>query len=75
MNAMFTNSIDKRYMDVKVTEPPVNRSVSGYGMAIPTRYMVKYKNKWRRVYCSIFSNIGTLYIDKRLFMTLVIFED
>jgi len=26
--------------------------------------MVKHNGKWRRVYCCIFSNIGTLYIGK-----------
>lgn len=75
MKAMFTNCIDKRFMQVKATEPPRNYSVSGYGKAIPTKYLVKYKNRWRRVYCSIFSNVGTLYIDKRLFLTLTILED
>ena len=37
---------------------------TGYGSKIPTRYMVKYNNKWRRVYCRIYSNSGTLYIGK-----------
>ena len=35
---------------------------TGYGKRIPTRYMVKFNGKWRRVYCRIYSNIGTLYI-------------
>lgn len=74
MYARFTNSIDKRCMEVKTTEQPLNRSVSGYGSAIPTQYLIKYKNRWRRVYCSIFSNSGTLYIDKRLYLTLTIFD-
>jgi len=37
---------------------------SGYGSRIPTQYKVKYFGKWRRVYCHIYSNIGTLYIGK-----------
>lgn len=40
-------------------------TTTGYGSRIPTRYMVKYKNKWRRVYCMQYSNCGTLYIGKR----------
>ena len=28
----------------------------------PARYMVLFDGKWRRVYCAIFSNIGTCYI-------------
>ena len=37
---------------------------SGYGSKIPTQYMVQWEGKWRRVYCKIYSNIGTLYIGK-----------
>lgn len=36
---------------------------SGYGSKIPTEIMVKYNNRWYRVYCRIYSNIGTLYIE------------
>lgn len=38
---------------------------SGYGSRIPTQYMVKYNRKWRRVYCIIYSNSGTLFIGKK----------
>lgn len=37
---------------------------TGYGKRIPTRYMVRYNGKWRRVYCCIYSNNGTCYIGK-----------
>lgn len=37
---------------------------SGYGSKIPTQYMVQWEGKWRRVYCKIYSNIGTCYIGK-----------
>ena len=38
-------------------------TVSGYGSKIPTQYMVRTSgNRWRRVYCAVFSNIGTLYV-------------
>ena len=38
-------------------------TVTGYGSKIPTRYMVRtIDQKWRRVYCAIFSNIGTCYV-------------
>ncbi len=39
-------------------------TASGYGERVPTSYMVNYHNKWRRVYCAIYSNIGTCYIGK-----------
>ena len=35
---------------------------SGYGRKIPTSHMVYWCNKWRRVYCCIYSNSGTCYI-------------
>ena len=45
-----------------------NRSLSytasGYGKRIPTHHMVRFNDKWRRVYCCIYSNIGTCYIGK-----------
>ena len=40
-------------------------TATGYGSKIPTQYMVKFNDKWRRVYCMIYSNNGTLYIGKR----------
>lgn len=39
-------------------------TATGYGKRIPTRHMIRHGGKWRRVYCCIFSNIGTLYIGK-----------
>lgn len=37
-------------------------TATGYGAKIPTRYKVYFSGKWRRVYCRVYSNIGTLYI-------------
>lgn len=37
-------------------------TASGYGARVPTEYMVWYNGHWRRVYCRIYSNIGTLFI-------------
>jgi len=38
-------------------------TATGYGSKIPTRYMVRtIDQKWRRVYCAIFSNVGTCYV-------------
>ena len=39
-------------------------TATGYGKRIPTSTMVRFNGKWRRVYCCIFSNIGTCYIGK-----------
>lgn len=38
---------------------------TGYGRKIPTSIMVKIpglRNIWRRVYCCIYSNVGTCYV-------------
>ena len=39
---------------------------TGYGRKIPTTKMVRLPGnpRWRRVYCCIFSNIGTCYVTK-----------
>jgi hypothetical protein len=39
-------------------------TATGYGRKIPTTNMVKLPGSghWRRVYCCIFSNIGTCYV-------------
>ena len=47
---------------VKETACPKSNCKTGYGDKIPTQRMVFIDNKWRRVYCRIYSNIGTLYV-------------
>lgn len=37
-------------------------TASGYGNRIPTTMMINLNGRWRRVYCCIHSNNGTLYI-------------
>jgi len=41
-------------------------TASGYGRKIPTSRMVRLPGdpRWRRVYCCVFSNIGTCYVTK-----------
>ena len=45
-------------------ERGLSYTATGYGKRIPTQWLVKYNGKMRRVYCCIFSNIGTCYIGK-----------
>ena len=52
----------KEYGRVKETGCPHSNSKTGYGDKIPTQYMVFIANKWRRVYCRQYSNIGTCYV-------------
>ena len=49
-------------------------TATGYGARIPTRHMVQLNGRWRRVYCCIFSNSGTLYIGPRNNKTIVNIE-
>lgn len=49
---------------VKITNEPRFYSASGYGRKIPTRYMVRIGNRWRRVYVCCISNSGTAYVGK-----------
>ena len=52
----------KEYGRVKETECPKSNSKTGYGDKIATQYLVFIEKKWRRVYCCIYSNIGTCYV-------------
>jgi hypothetical protein len=49
-------------------------TASGYGARIPTPHMVKFNGRWRRVYCRIYSNIGTNYIGRGADRFIVNFE-
>lgn len=44
--------------------PLYGRTADGYGRKIPTRYWVKLDGdtRERRVYCIIFSNVGSLFV-------------
>lgn len=48
--------------DAKVTPVPRSTSVTGYGPKIPTRYMLRCQNVWRRVYMMQYGNSGSPYI-------------
>lgn len=54
---------------VKIAELPWQKAgltwtATGYGRRIPSRYMVRWGSKWRRVYVCQISNAGTAYIGK-----------
>jgi len=56
--------LESKEMPLSWQEKGLTYTATGYGKRIPTRYMVRYNGKWRRVYCAIYSNIGTCYIGK-----------
>ena len=37
-------------------------TATGYGAKIPTQYKAFVQGKFRRVYCKIYSNIGTCFV-------------
>lgn len=43
---------------------PYGQGVDGYGRKIATPYRVRFNGRgpWRRVYCCVYSNVGTLYV-------------
>ena len=48
--------------DHTTTAQPVNPYVSGYGSRIPTRHMIRYEGRMRRVYVACYGNSGSAYI-------------
>lgn len=59
-----------RTIEVEAKERPtwwqkrgLSYTATGYGRRIPTRFKVKVNGRWHRVYCCIFSNSGTCYIE------------
>lgn len=61
-----------QYYDLEVSDvlavwttevPRKGQTQTGYGKAIPTQYVIKTRDgRTHRVKCSIFGNLGTLYI-------------
>ena len=49
--------------DVKLSEAPRSgQTLTGYGPKIPIGYMVRYGNRWHRVYMANYGNAGSAYI-------------
>ena len=47
----------------KACEYPLRgQTVSGYGKAMPTAYMVRLNGRWRRVKACCHSNVSTMYV-------------
>jgi|TARA_R110002033_G_scaffold90267_1_gene140273 hypothetical protein len=68
VNGVSVESKEERLPHQKMN---LSYTATGYGRRIPSTFMVKFKNRWRRVYVAIYSNAGTAYIGKleeRLFV-------
>ena len=62
LDSLATITVDVREQILPWQARGLSYTRSGYGGRIPTQYMVRFNGKWRRVYCAIYSNSGTLYI-------------
>lgn len=52
-----------RVTATRQTEPPRNRSRTGYGSKLPSSWMLQLDNKrWHRVYIVCWSNAGSAYV-------------
>lgn len=60
--AMQTIAVEHKIDELHHHKLVLQYTASGYGRKIPTRYKVKYNNRWYRVYICIYSNSGTSYI-------------
>lgn len=62
---MINNTIvESKHAPLYCHERGLMQTSTGYGKRLATATMVRYNGKWRRVYCAIYSNIGTCYIGK-----------
>ena len=61
----LTVSVDVKRAPMSHHIAGLSFTASGYGSRIPTEYMIKYNGRWRRVYCIIYSNNGTLFIGRK----------
>lgn len=59
---MCTEQVEMKEKLLPWQELGLSYTASGYGSKIPTRFMVKFYGRWHRVYCRVFSNVGSLYI-------------
>jgi hypothetical protein len=66
LDTLCTIGVDAMEKPLWWQEKGLSFTSSGYGSRIPTRYMVRLNGRWRRVYCAIYSNSGTLFIGRKL---------
>lgn len=65
MDSLTTEQCEVKISELWWQKQGLSYTASGYGSRIPTRFMIKVNGKWRRVYCKIYSNNGTLFIGKK----------
>ena len=63
-DSFATIAVDLKDAPLWWHEKGLQQTASGYGSRLTTPYMVRFNDKWRRVYCIQYSNAGILYIGK-----------
>lgn len=63
---MSTESVEAKESPMPHHAAGLSWTATGYGERIPTTYMVRVEGRWRRVYCYLISNSGTLFIGRNL---------
>ena len=71
-DSFLTQSVPVKHAPMAHHLAGLTWTASGYGSRIPMPYMVQVFGKWRRVYCRIYSNIGTLFIGRKYDGTQII---
>lgn len=64
-DTFLTRRVEAKYEPMAHHKAGLQWTATGYGSRIPTSWMIKVDGRWRRVYCKIYSNIGTLFIGKK----------
>lgn len=64
-DCFLTRSVDVKIDELEWQKRGLSFTASGYGSRIPTPYKIKVDGVWRRVYCRIYSNVGTLFIGRK----------
>lgn len=71
-DSYLTQAVECRESPLWWQDKGLSYTASGYGARIPTRYMINYNGRWRRVYCVCYNNSGTLFIGKKYDSTLTV---
>lgn len=63
IHSLWTREVEARDVPLWWQLQGLSFTASGYGSRIPSRTMVRFNGRWRRVYVRIYSNAGTAFID------------
>lgn len=63
-DSMWSMEVESKDAPLAHHKTGLSWTASGYGKRLPSRTMVRFNGKWRRVYVCCFSNSGTAYIGK-----------